>query len=213
MLTLSAKIRTLSRDKALENISASGAAPRFEPEAELPTTLEGLGAELKAQRQQSFLLSVRAALAEFQAGVDWSKYRHDPENGKSLVLAIERLGLSPAEPASYLQAMEHMREYLQEAPAPVVPVVEQPKAAVVEQPKAAAASGTPAQHTAYCYRAIECGWWKRLHTYRATRSNPQGNCCRRRTRHVDCPVGQDSVLKTTPHIDAARTEPHRESDV
>jgi len=135
----SARIRTLSRDRKLDSIASAGAAPRIQPEKEVPATVEGLAAELRAQRESNFALSVRAAVNEFQASVDWTKYRSD-ENAKSVILAVERAADDPTDPASYQRAFHNMRDYLEPVSQPVaapVPAVE-PAPVVVEQPKAPA---------------------------------------------------------------------------
>src|ERR1700678_3124563 len=125
----SARIRTLSRDRKLDSIAAAGAAPRTQTEKEVPTTVEGLAVELKAQREQNFALSVRAAVNEFQASVDWAKYRSN-ENAQSVILAVERANSDPTDPQSYHAAFMQMRGFLEpvvsaaaphaEVPAPVV---------------------------------------------------------------------------------------------
>jgi hypothetical protein len=112
----SARIRELSRDRKLEEISAAGATPRTQPEKEVPTTVEGLAAELRAQRESNFILSVRAALSEFQASVNWTKFRSE-ENAKSMVLAVGRAGDDPTDPQSYHRAFANMQQFLE----PVVP--------------------------------------------------------------------------------------------
>src|SRR5580692_5943752 len=105
----SARIRELSRNKKLEEIVAAGpTAKNFTPSTEVPKTMEELAKELLEQRQQNFLLSVREALNAFQLSADWAKYRSHA-NAESVVLAVERLGLSPAEPQSYHTAFQHMK--------------------------------------------------------------------------------------------------------
>jgi hypothetical protein len=134
----SARIRELSRDRKLDSIAAAGAAPRIQPEKEVPATVEGLAAELRAQRESNFVLSVRAAVNEFQASVDWAKYRSD-ENAKSVILAVERANDDPTDPASYLRAMTNMKEFLVPvAAAPVTATVEPTPASVAPAPKAPA---------------------------------------------------------------------------
>jgi hypothetical protein len=125
----SARIRELSRNKKLEEIVAAGpTAKNFTPSTEVPKTMEELAKELLEERQQNFLLSVREALNAFQLSADWAKYRSHA-NAESVVLAVERLGLSPAEPQSYHTAFQHMKAVLEpvvaEVPAPV-PVVAAP---------------------------------------------------------------------------------------
>jgi len=137
----SARIRELSRNKKLEEIVAAGpTAKNFTPSTEVPKTMEELAKELLEQRQQNFLLSVREALNNWQLGnPEWAeKYRANPENAKSLVLAISRAGDDPSDPASYQRAFVAMRDFLEplvtatvEVPAPA-PVVAQPKVAPVE---------------------------------------------------------------------------------
>ena len=120
----SARIRTLSRDRKLDEITAAGAAPRIQPEKEIPATVEGLAAELRAQRESNFVLSVRAAVNEFQASMDWTKYR-SAENAQSVVLAVERAGDDPTDPASYQRAFNNMQQFLEPVvvtPAPVAEV-------------------------------------------------------------------------------------------
>jgi hypothetical protein len=139
----SARIRELSRDRKLDSIAAAGAAPRIQPEKEVPTTVEGLAAELRAQREQNFLLSVREALNTFQLSVDWSKYRSN-ENAKSVVLAVERAGDDPTDPQSYHRAFHNMEQFLE-------PVAAAPVAATVEPtpapaPVAPAPKAAPAVH-------------------------------------------------------------------
>jgi hypothetical protein len=144
----SARIRTLSRDRKLDSITAAGAAPRIQPEKEVPTTVEGLAAELRAQRESNFVLSVRAAVGEFQSTVGWAKYRSN-ENAQSVILAVERAGDDPTDPASYARAFANMQQFLE----PVMPVAA-PVAATVEPtpapapvaaaPKAAAPAVRPA---------------------------------------------------------------------
>jgi hypothetical protein len=107
----SARIRELSRDRKLDSIAAAGKAPRTQPEKEIPTTVEGLAAELRAQRESNFALSVRAAVNEFQASVDWAKYRSN-ENAQSVILAVERAGDDPTDPASYQRAFLNMQQFL-----------------------------------------------------------------------------------------------------
>jgi len=129
----------LPMSPALDSIAAAGAAPRVQPEKEIPRTVEGLAAELRAQRESNFVLSVRAAVNEFQASVGWAKYRSD-ENAKSVILAVERAADDPTDPASYQRAFHNMRDYLEPVSQPVaapVPAVE-PAPVVVEQPKAPA---------------------------------------------------------------------------
>jgi hypothetical protein len=133
----SARIRTLSRDRKLDSIAAAGAAPRTQTEKEVPTTVEGLAVELKAQREQNFALSVRAAVNEFQASVDWAKYRSN-ENAQSVILAVERAADDPTDPASYQRAFNNMKEFL-------VPVAMEPIPAPAPAPVAATpAPATPA---------------------------------------------------------------------
>ena len=107
----SARIRELTRDAKLYSIVAAGAAPRIQPEKEVPTTVEGLAAELKAQRESNFALSVRAAVNEFQASVGWTKYR-SLENAQSVVLAVEKAGDDPTDPQSYHRAFGNMHSSL-----------------------------------------------------------------------------------------------------
>jgi hypothetical protein len=136
----SVRIRELSRDRKLDSIVAAGAAPRTQPEKEVPTTVEGLAAELRAQRESNFVLSVRAAVSEFQASVDWSRYRSN-ENAQSVILAVERAGDDPTDPAAYQRAFANMQQFLEPvvtaaatvepipapAPAPVAAVPAAPK--------------------------------------------------------------------------------------
>jgi hypothetical protein len=130
----SARIRTLSRDRKLDSIAAAGAAPRTQPEKEIPTTVEGLAAELRAQRESNFALSVRAAVNEFQASVDWTKYRSN-ENAQSVILAVERAADDPTDPASYQRAFLNMRDYLEPVkPATAAATVESIPAAAVVAP-------------------------------------------------------------------------------
>ena len=131
----STRIRELSRDRKLDSIAAAGAAPRIQPEKEVPTTVEGLAAELRAQRESNFVLSVRAAVNEFQASVDWAKYRSN-ENAQSVILAVERAADDPTDPASYQRAFSAMKAFLE--PAAVAEVPAAAPAPVVEQPQPAA---------------------------------------------------------------------------
>lgn len=135
----SARIRELSRNRKLDEIASAGpTAKNFTPSVEVPKTLEELSRELLEQRQQNFLLSVREALNGFQLSVDWSKYRSE-ENAKSIVLAVERAGDDPTDPASYHRAFHNMEQFLEPvvpaaaapAPAPVPAVVEQPRTPAV----------------------------------------------------------------------------------
>ncbi len=134
----SAHIRELTRNKRLEEIVAVGPTEKnFTPSTEVPKTMEELAKELLEQRQQNFLLSVREALNAFQLSADWAKYR-SAANAESVVLAVERLGLSPAEPLSYHTAFQHMKAVLE----PVV-VAAEPAPAPTPAPVAAVAA-TPA---------------------------------------------------------------------
>ena len=125
----SSRIRELSRNKKLEEIVSSGPTEKnFTPSTEVPKTMEELAKELLEQRQQNFLLSVREALNSFQLSADWTKYR-SKANAESVVLAVERLGLSPADPASYHTAFQHMKDVLEPVvePAPTLhPLPRQP---------------------------------------------------------------------------------------
>lgn len=138
----SARIRELSRDRALEKITAAGSTEKnFTPSTEVPKTMEELAQELIEQRQQNFLLSVREALNTFQLSVDWSKYRTN-ENAKSVVLAVERAGADPTDPQSYHDAFSRMRDYLEPISQPVAAA---PVAATVEPtPAPVAAASAPA---------------------------------------------------------------------
>jgi hypothetical protein len=140
----SARIRELSRDRKLEEIATAGPTEKnFVPSTEVPKTIEELSRELLEQRQQNFLLSVREALNNWQLGnPEWAeKYRANPENAKSLVLAISRAGDDPSDPASYQRAFVAMKDFLEPvvaaepiaAPAPV-PVVAAPAPAVASTP-------------------------------------------------------------------------------
>jgi hypothetical protein len=136
----SARIRELSRDRKLEEIVAAGpTAKNFTPSTEVPKTMEELAKELLEQRQQNFLLSVREALNAFQLSADWAKYRSHA-NAESVVLAVERLGLSPAEPQSYHTAFQHMKAVLE----PVVAADPAP----TPDPTPAPVAATPAVPTA-----------------------------------------------------------------
>jgi hypothetical protein len=139
----SARIRELSRNKKLEEIVAAGpTAKNFTPSTEVPKTMEELAKELLEQRQQNFLLSVREALNAFQLSADWAKYRSHA-NAESVVLAVERLGLSPAEPQSYHTAFQHMKAVLEPVvaaePAPTPDPTPAPVAATPAVPTARAA--------------------------------------------------------------------------
>ncbi len=134
----SARIRQLSRERRLEEIEVAGASPLTQAPVEIPTTVEGLSLELKAQREQNFVLAVRTALAEFQSSVDWRNYR-SAENAKTLVLAVEKMNADPTDPESYRRAFERVRDLL-DVVMPVEPAptpVEQPKVAHVPAPVAA----------------------------------------------------------------------------
>jgi hypothetical protein len=128
----SARIRELSRDRKLDEIVSSGSTEKnFTPSTEVPKTMEELAQELLEQRQQNFLLSVREALNAFQLSADWAKYRGNPENAKSIVLAVERAGDSPADPASYHRAFANMQQFLEPVVAEPVAVVPAPAPAPV----------------------------------------------------------------------------------
>jgi hypothetical protein len=114
----SARIRILSRDRALEKIAEGGATPRTQPEKEVPATMEGLANELRAQREQNYILSVRSAVNQFQTNVGWQKYRSQ-ENAESVVLAVQKANDDPTDSASYLKAFNNMKDFL----VPVEPVV------------------------------------------------------------------------------------------
>ena len=140
----SARIRELSRDRKLEEIAAAGVAPRTQTEKEIPTTVEGLAAELRAQREANYLLSVREALNNFRlSNKEWDKYSGNPENAKSIVLAVERAGDDPSDPASYHRAMANMQQFLEPAvaadPAPTPDPTPAPVAATPAVPTARAA--------------------------------------------------------------------------
>jgi hypothetical protein len=138
----SARIRELSRDRKLDSIASAGKAPRTQPEKEIPTTVEGLAAELRAQRESNFVLSVRAAVNEFQASVDWAKYRSN-ENAQSVILAVERAGDDPTDPASYQRAFLNMQQFLE----PVVPATAAATVEPTPAPAPAPKAATPAPVT------------------------------------------------------------------
>ncbi len=146
----SAHIRELSRNRRLEEIASAGpTAKNVMPSTEVPKTMEELAKELLEQRQANYLLSVREALNTFRlSNKEWAKYSGDPENAKSLVLAISRAGDDPSSVESYTRAFAAMKDLLQPvvvaepastpAPAPA-PVVAAP--AVRTAPSAGIATG------------------------------------------------------------------------
>jgi hypothetical protein len=123
----SARIRELSRNRRLEEIASSG--PQAAPSTHVPETIEELAKELVATREEAFLASVRAALAEFQRTAEWQKFR-SKENAETLVLAVHKANLDPRDPASFHRAFADMREFIQPvavvAPAPPAPAQQAP---------------------------------------------------------------------------------------
>ena len=133
----SSRIRELSRNRKLEEIATAGpTAKNFKPSTEVPATMAELSAELIAQRQQNFLLSVREALNAFQISADWAKYR-SKENAESVVLAVSRAGSDPTDPQSFHAAFSQMKEFL--IPVQAAETVANPVPAPTVEPVAAVA--------------------------------------------------------------------------
>jgi hypothetical protein len=122
----SARIRELSRTAKLEEIAASG-IPRTPMSTAVPTTIEELSKELIQTRQDAYNAACLAAIAQWQASVNWQRYRNH-DNAATIVAAVDKASDDPRDPQSYQRAFERMKDYLvpvaQPAAVSVAPVEE-----------------------------------------------------------------------------------------